>query len=694
MSDEFTTDVTQWQGVDDEPTAGSDNLVKSGGVAAALGSLQVLTSASSVHNGYDTSGNPQGTLNTYFYPVSEGDVLKINYNVFSSGFSVVQAWNDNTFVASVLNSPLTGEGSIFYKVPAGVNKVGCTYFQNNVYLYVPTLTFDDKPKENSHKLLDSGAIFKSSVFCGSIGSATPNLINSFDLQQGLWYVSSNNPNMPFTHISFVHNQGIEGLKQQIAINLVSAEIYIRVSNNLSWGNWKKVNYSYYKRSLVPADNIDTLYDEGVYYLTLTEGGNNTPQGTLPFIGDRTGLLEVQGTGSISKQILHILETNRFYTRSGSGSYSNWSLIPKEADLSSYAAKELTRNRWVFADNNISYDSYVIIGNGTTKLFSAGIYRFSFTLNVENSNRGVNLIAYYVGGGSIDILYRQGNTPRKTVTFSATGDIGQIFFTFDSAQEGNTASFTDIQLEEILNWNGYTSSPQKGDWAPLPYATPYVDPTSPRDLISREALSYWNGKTINYNGDSVTQGITSDRIGWVRVVNQMLKFGKVNNYAIGGTCLAHVDGIPNSMVDRYTDMSLDCDILMIMANTNDYASQVSIGNVDSVNPNEYNGALNIIFSWIKANFKTQPIIISTMLTRKVNYDGQGNPLPITIEQYAEAVRERTAAYGFILYDAYKLSGLDLLNSVRDGSGITDDGLHPNEAGALALGRKIAAFINAQ
>jgi hypothetical protein len=32
MAQNFTTDVTQWQGVDDEPTAGSDNLVKSGGV--------------------------------------------------------------------------------------------------------------------------------------------------------------------------------------------------------------------------------------------------------------------------------------------------------------------------------------------------------------------------------------------------------------------------------------------------------------------------------------------------------------------------------------------------------------------------------------------------------------------------------------------------------------------------------------
>jgi hypothetical protein len=36
MANEFTTDVTKWQGVDDEPTAGSDNLVKSGGIKSKI----------------------------------------------------------------------------------------------------------------------------------------------------------------------------------------------------------------------------------------------------------------------------------------------------------------------------------------------------------------------------------------------------------------------------------------------------------------------------------------------------------------------------------------------------------------------------------------------------------------------------------------------------------------------------------
>ena len=41
MSNSFTTNVTQWQGVDDVPTAGSMNLVESGGVAQYLAEFPV-----------------------------------------------------------------------------------------------------------------------------------------------------------------------------------------------------------------------------------------------------------------------------------------------------------------------------------------------------------------------------------------------------------------------------------------------------------------------------------------------------------------------------------------------------------------------------------------------------------------------------------------------------------------------------
>ena len=48
IANEFTTDVTKWQGVDDEPTAGSNNLIKSGGVYTHISNLNKKTENISV----------------------------------------------------------------------------------------------------------------------------------------------------------------------------------------------------------------------------------------------------------------------------------------------------------------------------------------------------------------------------------------------------------------------------------------------------------------------------------------------------------------------------------------------------------------------------------------------------------------------------------------------------------------------
>ena len=68
MAQNFTTDVTQWQGVDDEPTAGSENLVKSGGAAQNLSNVITLSTM--------LSGGVVSTLNVgeYGYNTTENKI--------------------------------------------------------------------------------------------------------------------------------------------------------------------------------------------------------------------------------------------------------------------------------------------------------------------------------------------------------------------------------------------------------------------------------------------------------------------------------------------------------------------------------------------------------------------------------------------------------------------------------------------
>lgn len=57
MADEWSTTVADWQGVDDEPIAGSDNLVKSGGVADKVAELELEISGKSDKENFDTNYN-------------------------------------------------------------------------------------------------------------------------------------------------------------------------------------------------------------------------------------------------------------------------------------------------------------------------------------------------------------------------------------------------------------------------------------------------------------------------------------------------------------------------------------------------------------------------------------------------------------------------------------------------------------
>jgi hypothetical protein len=86
MAQNFTTDVTQWQGVDDEPTAGSENLIESGGVNKSIQNVKDEFDSNGVFesNGYNvaTIGVAQGgtsfsSVNNHvqYIPVKTGDVI-------------------------------------------------------------------------------------------------------------------------------------------------------------------------------------------------------------------------------------------------------------------------------------------------------------------------------------------------------------------------------------------------------------------------------------------------------------------------------------------------------------------------------------------------------------------------------------------------------------------------------------------
>ena len=114
MSNSFSTTVSDWQGVDDVPTAGSDNLVKSGGVKTALNNnLTYIRKNIYIADAW-IDGN--GAYNTTDYSgakvlvviVKQGDKLKIKANNQQNTYYAIF---QDLSVASTRYSIVKGESS-------------------------------------------------------------------------------------------------------------------------------------------------------------------------------------------------------------------------------------------------------------------------------------------------------------------------------------------------------------------------------------------------------------------------------------------------------------------------------------------------------------------------------------------------------------------------------------------------------
>ena len=203
----------------------------------------------------------------------------------------------------------------------------------------------------------------------------------------------------------------------------------------------------------------------------------------------------------------------------------------------------------------------------------------------------------------------------------------------------------------------------------------------------EINSVWRGKKMNVIGDSIVQGSMGN---FVNVIKETLGLNTVNNYGVGGSRLAssEYDSQYLPVVSRYADMDTDADIVLVHAGTNDYSTQVPLGDDESTNIATFNGALNVVMTGLREMFPDKLIIFNSILHRY-----NDNQLDIKCNEYRNAIKNRCEANHIVFYDAYAYSGFDFQKGYYDHV-LTDDGLHPNQTGANILGRKIAGFINWQ
>lgn len=195
--------------------------------------------------------------------------------------------------------------------------------------------------------------------------------------------------------------------------------------------------------------------------------------------------------------------------------------------------------------------------------------------------------------------------------------------------------------------------------------------------------------IGFLGDSITQGVNTTKTYHQYIAENAWKskiWVDAINYGIGGTTVATQSGRSDSFIERKDTVAEDCDVIVIFGGTNDYGASNALGAIDDGQENTFLGAYSLLIDWYHINRPNAKIICCTPLRRY--YKGSTtvwkdahtlkNSAGLTLQDYAEAVRDVAREKAVPVVDLYFESGLDFrLENIRTQYGA--DGLHPNAEG---------------
>ncbi|WP_298836849.1 SGNH/GDSL hydrolase family protein [Clostridium sp.] len=206
-------------------------------------------------------------------------------------------------------------------------------------------------------------------------------------------------------------------------------------------------------------------------------------------------------------------------------------------------------------------------------------------------------------------------------------------------------------------------------------------------------SKWQGKKVNFLGDSITCGYGTTKI-YHEIIKSKIGLEVARNYGINATRIAScAHDEDNSMSVRFSKMEDDADLIIVFAVTNDFGHDLSpIGEFGDRSTSTFHGACHVLMRGLIEKCYDKTIAFITSLHREFHEDvyyeenASGNGL----EQYVNIIKEVTRFHSLPVLDLYSVSGMQPKVPIIKELYIPD-GLHPNEAGHERLAEKITTFM---
>ena len=209
------------------------------------------------------------------------------------------------------------------------------------------------------------------------------------------------------------------------------------------------------------------------------------------------------------------------------------------------------------------------------------------------------------------------------------------------------------------------------------------------------------KKILFLGDSITEGVgaSSPEKCYVSVFGK-LSGAEVKNYGIGGTRIAKQSKISLSeesdrdFMSRVDEMDSEADVVVVFGGTNDFGhGDSTIGDFSSRDECTFYGALHILCTSLINKYPKADVIFMTPLHR-VSEDDDVNEIGLKREAllsgYVDIIKEVAGYYSLPVLDLFNTSGIqpkvDIIREIY-----MPDGLHPSDAGAEKIAKRLYNFL---
>ena len=211
-----------------------------------------------------------------------------------------------------------------------------------------------------------------------------------------------------------------------------------------------------------------------------------------------------------------------------------------------------------------------------------------------------------------------------------------------------------------------------------------------------------GATINFLGDSITEGVGASSVSkrYTDVLEREFGLLKANNYGVGGSRIARQTVMTDAPHDRdfcmrMFEMDKDADAVVVFGGTNDYGhGDAPLGTPNDRTPATFWGACHYLMDNLLTMYTGKPIAILTPLRRDNEEDPSGGGVkpndvaPLCV--YRNILIEVAQYYALPVLDLYAVSGIQPKNA-RCRELLLPDGLHPSDAGYEILAGKIGLFL---